>query len=328
MDEAIQLRDNGINVPIQILSRTDASRADEVINNGLIQTVSDLKLASALSRAACKGNRKSTIHVKLDTGMGRLGMPCGKEALKKIEQIAAMPGLDLEGIMTHFASADEVDPKYTLMQFELFMEQCYRLEKMGVYIPIRHVANSAAIINYPQMHLNMVRPGIALYGLYTGDVKRDDAIQLKPAMALKARIISIRQMDQGASISYGRTFKTGRKSLIATISCGYADGFPRGLSNQSLAVIGGELAPIIGTICMDHCMADITNIGRDVIIGEEVTLFGSEKFIEISIEKIAKNLGTITYDLVCGIGMRVSRVYFKQGEIESVYNHFHNIKDC
>ena len=309
IDEALRLRRSGIDCPIQVLSRTCPDRAEEAVDHHLIQTVYDMELASGLSRAACKKNKKAVIHLKFDTGMGRMGLDSKEAGLKKAVLISAMPGLEAEGVMTHFASADDKEPDYTLGQFDIFMRVCNRLEGMGVHIPVRHAANSAAAINYPQMHLDMVRPGIALYGLYTGAVKTGLSVGFKPVMALKARIIDIKQLNEGAYVGYGRTFKTPGKSRIAVISAGYADGYPRSLSNNGVVSIDGKLAPVVGTVCMDHLMADITNIRCETYIGQEVTLFGGEENKQLEIGKIAERIGTISHELPCGIGMRVPRVY-------------------
>jgi alanine racemase len=324
LDEALQLKGNGITIPIQILSRTSLERIEEVIDNHFIQTVFDLELAARLSQVACVKNKPATIHVKIDTGMSRMGFPCGAESLPKLVQIAGMPGLIFEGIFTHFSSADELDSNCTNEQFTKFRELCQRLAELGIHIPIKHVANSAAIIKYPYMHLDMVRPGIALYGLVKNQAIDANMIGLKPVMAFKARIICIQLIDAGIAIGYGRTYLTRKISLIATISAGYADGYPRRLSNASFVLICGQLAPVVGVICMDHCMADITNINTKVGIGETVTLFGGEESEEIAVENISHKLGTINYEVVCGIGMRVPRVYYQQGKIESAACYLRN----
>jgi len=318
IDEAIQLRANGISAPIQILSHTFPDRVNEILEYDVIQTIFNMELASELSRVAGRKKKKLKIHVKVDSGMGRLGFPCEGKTVEKIIQISRMPWIEVEGIMTHFASADEDDCGYTLKQFELFMKLCAELDNRGVYIAIRHAANSAATINYPQMHLDMVRPGIAIYGLYSGILINKCTINLKPAIALKARVINIKQLNKGAFISYGRTYKTKSKRVIATISIGYADGYPRGLSNRSKVIINGKIMPLVGTICMDHCMTDVTEIKDDIYLGQEAVLFGRQDNNEIAVDEIAKTLGTINYEIVCKIGLRVPRIYYENNKFKNV----------
>ncbi len=320
LDEAIQIRKMGIGVPILILSYTDPARADEVILNEVTQTVFSLDLAEALSAAAVRLGRKAKIHVKVDTGMSRVGFMPGHTAVKSIMEIAKMPGIVIEGIFTHFASADEADRSYTMMQFERFMSLYDELEKAGIHIPVRHACNSGGILQYPEMHLDMVRPGIILYGLYPSkDV--DWKIDLKPAMTLKAKVIYVKDVDRGVCISYGRTFRTARKSRIATVPIGYADGYTRLMSNKGKMLVNGEFAPVVGRICMDQCMLDVTDLEHEVHVGDEVVIFGKQNGACISVDEIAEQVGTINYELVCIIGKRIPRVYLKNGKICSVLNY-------
>jgi alanine racemase len=321
LDEAIQLRNNGISVPILILSYTDPIRAEEIILNDVTQTVFSHDLAIALSNAAVKLKKNIKIHIKIDTGMTRVGFSAGYNAIKNVMEISKLPGIIIEGLFTHFASADETDKSYTFMQFERFMNICSELNRIGLFIPIKHVANSAAIIEFPEMHLDMVRPGIIAYGLYPSDDVDKTKIDLKPAMTLKANVILVKDVEIDTCISYGRIFTTKNDSKIATIPIGYADGFTRLLSNNARVLINGEFAPIVGRICMDQCMADVTANKIEVQVGDEVVIFGSQAGKQIRIEDLAAALGTINYEIICLIGKRVPRVYIQEGEVSNVLNY-------
>ncbi len=321
LDEAIQIRKMGIGVPILILGFTDPARADEIILNDVTQTVFSLDLAQALSAAAVRLGKNAKIHVKIDTGMTRLGFMPGYGAVKSIMEISRMPGIIIEGLFTHFASADESERDYTLMQFERFMSVCSELARVGIHIPLKHVCNSGGIIQYPEMHLDMVRPGVILYGLYPSNEVSRSSICLKPAMTLKANVVHVKDVEKDVCISYGRTFRTSRKSRIATVPIGYADGYTRLMSNKGRMLVNGEFAPVVGRICMDQCMIDVTDLQKDVHVGDEVVIFGSQGGASISVDEIAAEVGTINYELVCIIGKRIPRVYLKGGEICSVLNY-------
>ncbi len=232
LDEAIQLRRAGIDVPILILGYTDPIRASEIIEYDVTQSVFSHDLAQALSDEAVKQGRKVKIHIKIDTGMSRIGFLPGYSAVKNVVEISRLPNIIIEGLFTHFATADEKNREYTYTQFERFMSICCELQRIGIHIPVKHCANSAAIIEYPEMHLDMVRPGIILYGMYPSDEVDKSKIDLKPAMTLKANVIMVKEVEKNTSISYGRIFTTDRTSKIATIPIGYADGFNRMLSNK------------------------------------------------------------------------------------------------
>ena len=321
LDEAIQLRKLGINVPILILSYTDPVRAEEIIQNEVTQTVFSHDLAEALSAAAVRLGRNIKIHVKVDTGMTRVGFMPGYSAVKNVLQISRLPNIIVEGLFTHFASADEKDRSYTQMQFEKFMSICSELGRVGVHIPIKHACNSAGIIEYPEMHLDMVRPGIILYGIYPSEDVNRSKIALKPAMTLKANVILVKDVEKDTCISYGRIFKTERESRIATIPIGYADGYTRLLSNKGQVLVNGQKAPVVGRICMDQCMVDVTDISGNVGVGDEVVLFGRQGGQEISVGEIASLVGTISYEMLCIIGKRIPRVYIQNGRICNVLNY-------
>ncbi|MCR4437154.1 MAG: alanine racemase [Clostridiales bacterium] len=321
LDEAIQLRKSGFHVPILILSYTDPRRAEEIARYDVTQTVFSHDLAQALSDVAVKLKRNIKIHIKIDTGMTRVGFMPGYSAVKNVVRISKLPGIIVEGLFTHFASADEKDKDYTYMQFERFMSICSELNRIGLYIPIKHAANSAAIMEFPETHLDMVRPGIIQYGLYPSDQVDKGKIDLKPAMTLKANVILVKDVEKNTSISYGRIFTTARDSKIATIPIGYADGYTRLLSTKARVLINGESAPVVGKICMDQCMIDITDLTKEVNVGDEVVLFGEQGGARIPVEEVASMIGTVNYEVVCIIGKRIPRVYLKGGKVYKVLNY-------
>ncbi len=320
IDEAIQIRKTGFNMPLQVLSHTMPHRVNEIIDYGLLQTITGMKPAEALSQAASARNTRVKVHIKIDTGMGRLGFK-PEEAVERVSEIYGMPGIEIEGIMTHFSSSDETDPRYTFKQFEKFMEACDKLKKTGIHIRFRHAANSAAVIKFPEMHLDMIRPGIMLYGIYPSGRINKKLIDLRPAMSLKTRIINIGRFTGGMPLSYGRTFETERESIIAVVPVGYADGYPRILSNMGRVLVGGMAVPQTGTICMDHLMTDVTGISRNVEIGDEVVIFGQQGKKIIPVDEVAVKAGTIPYEIVCKIGVRVPRVYTRNGNVIKTYNY-------
>jgi alanine racemase len=321
IDEAIQLRKHEIDVPILIMSYTDPCRAEDVIGYNVAQTVFSYELAEALSDAAVRLGCKVKIHVKVDTGMTRIGFKPGYDIVESIAEMSKLKGIIVEGMFTHFASADEKDKAYTYMQFEKYMGICTELRRIGIHIPIKHVANSAAIIEFPEMHLDMVRPGIILYGFYPSSRIDTGRINLKPSMTLKATVILVKEVEYNIPVSYGGIFTTQRRSRIATVPVGYADGYFRTLTGKARVLINGEYAPVIGAICMDQFMIDVTDINSDVKVGDEVVLFGIQGEKEIKVEEVASLAGTINYEVISAVGKRIPRIYFKEGEISNVLNY-------
>lgn len=321
LDEAIQLRREGIEVPILVLGYTDPARANEILEYDVTQSVYSHELAQALSKEAVRQGKKVKLHIKIDTGMSRIGFMPGYSAVKNVMEIEKLPNVIIEGLFTHFASADEKDRDYTLMQFEKFMSICCELQRIGIHIPVKHCANSAGIIEYPEMHLDMVRPGIILYGMYPSNEVCKDKIDLKPAMTLKANVIMVKEIEQNTPISYGRIFTTERKSKIATIPIGYADGYSRMLSNKGRVLINGQFAPVVGRICMDQCMIDVTDIEGSIEVGDEVVLIGEQGQKNISVEDVADTIGIINYELVCIVGKRIPRAYVQNGKISKILNY-------
>ncbi|QNU67502.1 alanine racemase [Ruminiclostridium herbifermentans] len=321
LDEAIQLRRNGIEAPILILGYTDPIRANEIIENDVTQTVYSRELAQALSSEAVRQGKKVKIHIKIDTGMSRMGFLPGYSAVKNVVEISQMPNIIIEGLFTHFATADEKNREFTLMQFERFMSICSELQRIGIHIPVKHCANSAGIIEYPEMHLDMVRPGIILYGMYPSEEVDKSKIHLKPAMTLKANVILVKEVEKNTSISYGRIFTTQRTSKIATIPIGYADGYTRMLSNKGKVLIREQFAPVVGRICMDQCMIDVTDIEGNVEVGDEVVLIGAQGDNVITVEDVAGSIGMINYEFVSVVGKRIPRAFIHNGKISKILNY-------
>lgn len=320
LDEGIELREAGFEVPILILGFTDKERAEEIVSYDLEQAVYSWELAEAISKEAVKQNKTAKIHIKVDTGMGRIGLRPDKDSVQLIKKISKLPNIAIEGIFTHFAVADTLDKTYTEGQYERFTWICGELERENVKINVKHCGNSAAIIDLPNMHLNMVRAGIILYGLKPSDEVMRDKIELKQVMSLKVRITHVKEIEAGQSVSYGRRFIAEKKSKIASLPVGYADGYTRMLSGKAEALVKGRRVPVVGRICMDQCMIDVTGI-EDVKVGDEVVLFGKQGEGFIHIDELAEKLDTINYEIVCMISRRVPRVYVRNGKIVDVLNY-------
>ena len=316
LSEAIELTKAGIDVPILILGYTPTSQYPLVIEHDITQAIYNLESARAFSQAAEKLNKTGLLHIKIDSGMGRIGFLPTDEAINDIIEISKLANIKVEGIFTHFATADEKDKRYTNLQYDRFMSVINKLEEKGLSIPIKHVANSAAIIDLPDFNLNMVRAGIMLYGYYPSEEVYKDRVNLIPAMSLKARVSHIKRVPKNTGISYGQIFVTERESKIATIPIGYADGFTRMLSSKVEVSVKGEKVPVVGRICMDQCMLDVTEID-DLNIGDEVVIFGYEKG-SLNADDIANMLGTISYEILCMVSRRVPRVYVQGGKIIAV----------
>jgi len=328
LDEAIELRNDGINIPILVLSYTDPSRANEIIDNDITQTIFSHDLALALSDCAQLRKTKIKVHIKIDTGMGRVGFLPGYNAVKDVIRISKLGGLVIEGLFTHFAMADELNELFTKVQFERFMNICSELARVGIHIPIKHVANSASIIRFPEMHLDMVRAGIILYGLYPSEAIQNYSeevlkgkFSLKPSMIFKARVIFVKKVEETTPISYGCTYVTKKISKIATVSVGYADGYLRQLGNKARVLINNNYFKVCGRVCMDQTMVDVTDDKNNILVGDEVILFGGSGDNIVSVEEVASYSDTINYELVSIIGKRVPRIYFKGGKIVNGLNY-------
>lgn len=322
-EEAKQLRIHSIDVPIMIIGPIIDSDIENIIKLDIISTVFDIDTAKRISDRAKLMGKNAKIHIKLDTGMTRIGFVCDGDNIGTIESIlniSKMPSLEIEGIFTHFARADEKDASHTHMQFEKFMNVCNALEENGLHIPIKHVCNSGGIIEFPQYHLDMVRCGIICYGHYPSNEVHKERLPLETAMAFKTVVTNVKDVPKNTPISYGGTFVTDKKMKIATIAIGYADGYSRVLSNKAEVIINGQKAKLVGNICMDQAMADVSDID-DVKIGDEVILFGKSGNNMITVESVADIIGTINYEILCVVGKRVPRVYIKNGKFTNVLNY-------
>ncbi|HWJ02297.1 MAG TPA: alanine racemase [Verrucomicrobiae bacterium] len=304
--EALELRELGIRDPIMVLGYTPEHSANFVIENEIIQTVFTVSQAQALARAARNIGKKAIVHIKVDTGMSRIGF--GWNKVDEIARVCAVKDIHVEGIFTHFAVADIQDKSFTHTQLERFLSCVNELESAGIHIPVKHAANSAAIIDMPEAHLDMVRPGIMIYGLAPSKEVNLTNYDLQPAMTLKAQIALVKELPVGETVSYGRTFKTQKTTQVATLPLGYADGYTRMLSGKSSALVRGVRAPVIGRICMDQCMLDVTDF-PEVKAGDEVILFGRDKNHRLPVDDLADILGTINYEMVCMVAARVPRIY-------------------
>jgi alanine racemase len=305
VEEAIELREGGVSAPILILGCTGAESARELIENRITATVCEIGFAKALAETASGLGKRATVHVKVDTGMGRIGVPA-REAVRVVEELSRTQGLEVEGIFTHFPSADEKGRDFTEAQIGTFKSILTELEARGVRPAVAHTANSGAILDYPESYLDIVRPGIMFYGCYPS-LESSRSIPLVPALTFKTRIVFLKEAEPGITVSYGRSFTTSRRTKVATIAVGYADGYSRFLSGKGEVAVRGCRVPVLGRVCMDQVMIDVTDV-PGVEVGDEVVLFGGG-YDFLAIENIAEVIGTIPHDVCCAIGKRVPRVY-------------------
>lgn len=319
IEEGIVLRKRGIQSPILILGYTSPYQYGELVQYGLTQTVFRYEMAEKISEFAMLLDKTAKIHIKVDTGMNRIGFKDNEESVEMIRKIKELPNIEIEGIFTHFACADETDKTSAKRQYQRYADFVDRLEKAGVHIPIKHVSNSAAIIDLQSLRLDMVRSGIMTYGLYPSEEVSKEEIQLRPALSFKSHIIYIKEVDAGEGVSYGSTYVTTRKTKIATIPVGYADGYPRALSSKGRVLIRGQYAPIIGRICMDQFMVDVTDI-EGVQELDDVTLVGKDGEHTITVEEVAAE-HSFNYEFICGLTRRVPRVYYKKGKIIKIIDY-------
>lgn len=317
--EALELRAAGIKTDIMILGYTPLTFSEKLIIENIEQTVYSLDYARGLSREALKLNTKAKIHLAIDTGMGRIGF-LPDEDLEDIIKVCSLPGLDVVGIFTHFATADEKDKSYTREQFKKFKNICSELEERGIHIPLKHSSNSAAIMDLNETYLDGVRPGIITYGYYPSNEVQIEKLKLKPALTLKTNVVHLKKLKKDMYVSYGRAFKTEKETIIATLPIGYADGYTRLLNGKAKVIIRGQLAPVVGKICMDQCMVDVTNI-KDIKLGDEVILIGEDNGVKFNADDIAQLIGTINYEIICMLKNRVPRIYIENGEVSKVRNY-------
>lgn len=317
LEEAIELRKNGIDKPLLILGYTSPRQYADLVLHNVTQTIFDFETAKKLSETAYSLNMTANIHIAIDTGMNRIGFKAEKESLDTIKQIYSLPNICVEGMFTHFATADEKDKTFAKEQYKRFKSFADYLEENGVNIPIKHICNSAGIIDF-DYKLDMVRAGIILYGLYPSEDVDKNAIALKPAMKLKTHVIFVKEVEAGHGISYGLTYVTDKKTRIATLPVGYADGYPRALSSKGHVIINGQYAPILGRVCMDQMMVDITGIDG-VKIENDVTLLGSEGDCVITAEELGNMSESFNYEFICGVGKRVPRIFVLEGKVYETF---------
>jgi len=313
-DEGVQLRVSGITAPVLILSPATGSEIDQIIKYNLTPSVSDLEFAREFQKKAHKAGIRAPLHVEVDTGMGR-GGTIQTETCRTIREVSSFPNLSLEGIFTHF-SESEILSCYNDLQWRTFQELLDELETGGIRIPIRHISNSGAILNYPDCHLDMVRPGIISYGIYPSPATRGKAA-LNPVMSFKTRVVLVKEFPEGYGIGYGRTFITRRQTRIATIPVGYGDGLGWPLSNQGEALIRGKRVPIAGRISMDMCTLDISQV-PECAVGDEVVLMGEQGGERITADEIAAKVHSISYEILCALGKRAPRVFLQEGKTDRV----------
>lgn len=322
VDEGIELREAGITAPILVLGYTSSEDVYEALAYDLTLTVFSDESLRIVNQMGKRLNKKAKIHVKVDTGMSRMGL-WGTEAIPFIMQAIQMENVDVEGVFTHFSTADEQDQTYTRKQEHLFQQVVHHLKQRELPIPLIHCANSAAAMQFPKRVYNMIRLGISLYGLYPSCEVNQQAVPLLPALKLKSQVVQLKQPSAGVGIGYGKTYIADGHARIATVPIGYADGINRHLSNVGHALVNGVRVPIIGRICMDYLMLDVTK-AWPVHVGDEVVLYGNQDSECIHIDEVAKQLKTINYEVTCMLGHRLPRVYFSQGKQVAVVNRLRN----
>ena len=309
VEEAVQLREAGLKLPILILGYTMKAQYAKLVEYGNEQTIYNLEDAKLLGEIAVSMGKQAEIHIALDTGMGRIGFVPDAESADIVKEISLLPGIIIKGMFTHFSTADETDKTYSYMQMQRYDAFVKLLEERGVEIPVKHICNSAGIMEFDHHRFQMVRSGIVTYGLYPSDEVVKENLPLKPALEWKAHVVHVKTAGPGLGVSYGKTFVTSaEETRIATISVGYGDGYPRALSNKGRVLIHGKSVPIIGRVCMDQFMVDVTGMD-DVQVEDEVTLIGRDGEEFISVEEAAALAGTFNYEFVCDIGKRIPRVY-------------------
>lgn len=320
MDEAIELRRAGVVKPILILGMTDESLFPELIKYDITQTIFTCEQAKALSETAGRLGGTGKLHIKIDTGMNRIGFPCERESAAEIAAIAQLPNLDMEGIFTHYFKADEKDKSSANCQLASFTRMINWLEEEGITFAIRHISNSAGIMEMPNDLYDMVRSGISTYGLYPSEEMDKGACMLYPAMELKSHVTDVKTVKKGQTVGYGGTYMLSEDKKIATIGVGYADGYPRALSNQGRMLLHGQYVPVVGRVCMDQTMVDVSEI-PDVRIGDEVVLVGKQGDNYISVEELAGMSASFNYEFVCDVNRRVPRIFYRDGRISGEKNY-------
>lgn len=323
-EEAHVLREAGVKKPILILGYTFPYCYEELIREEIRPAVYRRDTVEELAAAAAKVGKKAKVHIKVDTGMGRIGITPDEEGLEFVRFLMGHPELEVEGIFTHFAKSDEADKTSANHQLELFQNFIDKIQtELGITIPVKHCSNSAAILEMPQANMDMVRAGITTYGLYPSEEVSKDIVPLRAAMSLYSHIVYCKTIHSGQSVSYGGLFTAQKDTRVATIPVGYGDGYPRSLSGKGYVLIHGKKAPILGRVCMDQFMVDISEI-PEAMDGDKVTLLGMDGTERITAEELGELSGRFNYEFVCDLGKRIPRVYIQHGEITEVRDYFEN----
>jgi len=318
-DEALSLRKAEISAPILILGHTAECRMAELIEQDVTMAVFSLAQAQAMSSVAQKLNKTAKIHIKVNTGMERIGF--APHQTEEMALACRLPNMFAEGIFTHLACADAEDNSSVHMQYEAFMQAISTLEQEGIYFSLRHILNSAGMINFPEYELDMVRAGISLYGYYPSSFVKKDRLKLVPVMSIKAKITYLHEVKEGVGISYGWTYRTPEKKLIATVPIGYADGYLRLYSGRAQMLLGKTLVPVVGRICMDQCMIDVSSVNT-IHVGDEIIIMGKCGDAQITADDLGELIGTISYEILCATGARLPRLYIENGNYVDVLNGF------
>ena len=321
LDEAVVLRTEGIQKPILVLGCVFPDQYMEMLKYEIRMNIYTEEMAESISRMAAREGKTAYMHIKLDTGMSRLGFGINEQSVETIKRISKMPNVNMEGIFTHFTKADEKDKSFTKKQIQEFVWMTERLKEKNVRFAYEHCSNSAGIIDVPGANFDIVRAGISTYGLYPSEEVDKTNVKLKPALALKSHVAFVKEIESGTPVSYGGTFVAKEKMKIATIPVGYADGYPRSLSNKGYVLIRGKKAPILGRVCMDQFMVDVTQI-EGVSFGDKVTMIGKDGNEILPVEVLSELSGRFNYEFVCDLGKRIPRVYVRDGKIAEQVDYF------
>ena len=321
LDEAVVLRTEGIQKPILVLGCVFPDQYMEMLKHEIRMNIYTEEMAESISRMAAREGKTAYMHIKLDTGMSRLGFGINEQSVETIKRISKMPNVNMEGIFTHFTKADEKDKSFTKKQIQDFVWMTERLKEKNVRFAYEHCSNSAGIIDVPEANFDIVRAGISTYGLYPSEEVDKTNVKLKPALALKSHVAFVKEIESGTPVSYGGTFVAKEKMKIATIPVGYADGYPRSLSNKGYVLIRGKKAPILGRVCMDQFMVDVTQI-EGVSFGDKVTMIGKDGNEILPVEVLSELSGRFNYEFVCDLGKRIPRVYVRDGKIAEQVDYF------
>lgn len=325
-EEALALRADGVKKPVLILGYTFPEQYETLLQAQITQTIFTLEAARQLSEAAGRLRVTAHIHIKLDTGMGRVGFLVSEKSADEIAQIAALPHIMIEGMFTHFAKADEADKTSANKQLSQFLHMADMLDARGVHIPLLHCSNSAGILDLPQANLDIVRAGITLYGLHPSEEVHLERMDMRPALSLKSQVVHVKTLPAGYGISYGATYVTSDVRRIATIPVGYGDGYARSLSNQGEVLIRGRRVPICGRVCMDQFMVDVTDI-PGVCVGDTVTLIGIDGAEHITLEELGERSGRFNYEFACDLGKRIPRVFYRNGRRVASWTQFEGLTE-